>query len=85
MPPPATRWAKRWGTRCGDALAKVGADASVRGVVLAGRTADTFSAGAPRDLLLKLTRGDLRPSDILLPRLLLDCPVPVIAAMAGHA
>jgi polyketide biosynthesis enoyl-CoA hydratase PksI len=67
-----------------DALAKVGADASVHAIVLAA-DGDTFSAGAPRDLLLKLTRGELHPGDILLPRLLLDCPVPVIAAMAGHA
>lgn len=67
-----------------DALASVGADASVCAIVLAA-DGDTFSTGAPRDLLLKLTRDEFRPTDILLPKLLLDCPVPVIAAMAGHA
>ena len=46
---------------------------------------DTFSCGAPRELLLRLAAGEVRPTDILLPRLLLDCPVPVVAAMAGHA
>ena len=65
-------------------FAKAGADETVRAVVLAA-SGDTCSTGAPRELLLKLTRGEVRPTDILLPRLLLDCPVPVLAAMAGHA
>ena len=58
--------------------------ADVRVVVLSGE-GDTFSCGAPRELLLRLAAGELRPTDILLPRLLLDCAVPVVAAMAGHA
>jgi polyketide biosynthesis enoyl-CoA hydratase PksI len=68
----------------GDAFRAVATDAAVRAVVLAA-DGDAFSTGAPRELLLKLTRGEVRPGDILLPRLLLDCPVPVIAAMGGHA
>ncbi|HTY94818.1 MAG TPA: polyketide synthase [Steroidobacteraceae bacterium] len=56
----------------------------VRVVVLAGE-GEVFSCGASRELLLQLVRGAARPADILLPRVLLDCPVPVIAAMAGHA
>lgn len=67
-----------------ETFARAGADVSVRALVLAA-DGETFSIGAPRELLLKLTRGEVHPSDILLPRLLLDCPVPVIAAMAGHA
>ncbi len=66
------------------AFAAIDRDRDLRVVVLTG-DGDTFSAGAPRDLLLRLTRGDVRPSDILLPRLLLGCAVPVVAAMAGHA
>jgi polyketide biosynthesis enoyl-CoA hydratase PksI len=31
-----------------------------------------------------LVRGRVAPSDILLPRAILDLPVPVIAAMEGH-
>jgi polyketide biosynthesis enoyl-CoA hydratase PksI len=54
-------------------------------VVLLAADGDVFSSGAPRELLERLTHGTLRPTDILLPRLLLCCPVPVIAAMAGHA
>jgi polyketide biosynthesis enoyl-CoA hydratase PksI len=67
-----------------DAFAAVDRDPSVRVVVL-GAEGDVFSAGAPRDLLLRLARREVRPVDIQLPRLLLCCPVPVVAAMAGHA
>ena len=59
-------------------------DRDVRVVVMTGE-GDTFSSGAPRELLLRLAAGELRPADILLPKLLLDCAVPVVAAMAGHA
>lgn len=54
-------------------------------VVLLTGTGDTFSSGAPAALLAQLAQGERHPSDIRLPRVLLDCPVPVIAAMAGHA
>jgi polyketide biosynthesis enoyl-CoA hydratase PksI len=67
-----------------DAFATIDRDPDVRVVVLAG-DGDTFSSGAPRELLLRLARGEVRPTDILLPKLLLDCAVPVVAAMAGHA
>jgi polyketide biosynthesis enoyl-CoA hydratase PksI len=65
-------------------FAVIDRDADVRVVVLSGE-GETFSSGAPRELLLRLARGEVRPSDILLPKLLLDCAVPVVAAMAGHA
>ena len=67
-----------------EAFEKIDRDPGVRVVVLSGE-GDTFSCGAPRELLLRLAAGEVRPADILLPRLLLDCPVPVVAAMAGHA
>ena len=67
-----------------DAFEAVGRDSSLRAVVLEAE-GDTFSSGAPKDLLLRLARRELHPTDILLPRSLLNCPVPVIAAMAGHA
>jgi len=67
-----------------DAFEAVDRDAGVRAVVLSAE-GDTFSSGAPRDLLLRLAAGDVCPTEILLPKLLLDCPVPVVAAMAGHA
>jgi polyketide biosynthesis enoyl-CoA hydratase PksI len=67
-----------------EAFAAIDRDPNVRVVVLSAE-GDTFSSGAPRELLLRLARGEVRPTDILLPRLLLDCAVPVVAAMAGHA
>jgi len=67
-----------------DAFNAIDRDDDVRVVVLSGK-GDTFSSGAPRELLLRLAAGDLRPTDIVLPKLLLDCAVPVVAAMAGHA
>ena len=67
-----------------DAFATIDRDPTVRVVVLAAE-GDTFSSGAPRELLLRLAAGELRPADIVLPKALLDCAVPVIAAMAGHA
>lgn len=66
------------------AFERAAREPSTRAVVLAA-VGDAFSHGAPRDLLLKLTRGDVSPSDVRLPKVLLDCPVPVVAAMAGHA
>jgi polyketide biosynthesis enoyl-CoA hydratase PksI len=67
-----------------DAFERIDRATDVRVVVLSGE-GDTFSSGAPRALLMRLAAGELRPTDIVLPKLLLDCPVPVIAAMAGHA
>jgi polyketide biosynthesis enoyl-CoA hydratase PksI len=67
-----------------DRFAAIGRAADARVVVLTGE-GETFSSGAPRALLLRLAAGEVRPADIVLPKLLLDCEVPVIAAMAGHA
>ena len=67
-----------------DAFQAIDRDDEVRCVLLAAE-GDTFSSGAPRELLLRLAAGELRPTDIVLPKLLLDCAVPVVAAMAGHA
>lgn len=53
-------------------------------VVLTG-TDEYFSTGANRAVLEALVDGAVAPRDLLLPRLLLDIPVPVIAAMSGHA
>jgi polyketide biosynthesis enoyl-CoA hydratase PksI len=53
-------------------------------VVLSGLP-EIFSSGADRETLVGLVSGRLSPTDILLPKLVLDLPVPVIAAMEGHA
>ena len=66
------------------ALDAAGRSAEVHVIVLTA-VGETFSSGAPAELLVSLADGDLRPSDIRLARALLDCPLPVIAAMAGPA
>ena len=65
-------------------LANVQADPRIKVLILAG-TDEHFSTGANRAVLGELVAGRASPRDLLLPRLLLDVPVPVIAAMAGHA
>lgn len=55
-----------------------------RAVVVCGLD-DVFCSGAPRELLVRLTKGDVSPTDIALAASLLDVPVPTIAAMEGHA
>jgi polyketide biosynthesis enoyl-CoA hydratase PksI len=59
-------------------------DQDARVVVLSGE-GEMFSSGAPGELLARLARREVKPTEIWLPRVLLDCPLPVIAAMAGHA
>jgi polyketide biosynthesis enoyl-CoA hydratase PksI len=57
---------------------------SVKVVVLAGLD-DVFAAGATREMLGRLARGDVAPTDIVLTKSLLDLPVPTVSAMQGHA
>ena len=68
----------------GSAVTAAAAATDCRVVLLTG-AGETFSSGAPAALLAQLAQGERHPADIRLPRVLLDCPVPVIAAMAGHA
>jgi polyketide biosynthesis enoyl-CoA hydratase PksI len=44
-----------------------------------------FCCGASRDELLKISSGQVRFDELGFYRLLLDCELPVIAAMQGHA
>ena len=67
-----------------DALRALAACAEARVAVLLGLP-DVFSSGASRELLEAILDGKLDPADILLPKVVLDVPVPVIAAMEGHA
>ena len=46
---------------------------------------DVFCSGADLDTLVKLCKKEIKPVDIVLSKMLLDIPVPVIAAMEGHA
>ncbi len=67
-----------------EVLAHLQGDPEVRVIVLTGLP-DVFASGAPRELLARLARGEAAPSDIRLSQAVLDLPVPVVAAMQGHA
>lgn len=53
-------------------------------IVLAGQP-DVFSSGAAREVLDDLVTGRRETGELLLPRVMLDCPVPCISAMRGYA
>jgi polyketide biosynthesis enoyl-CoA hydratase PksI len=65
-------------------LASVRGDDRIKVVVLTGLP-EYFCTGASREVLDDLVDNRRVPGDLLLPRALLDIPVPVIAAMEGHA
>lgn len=67
-----------------EGLAQASHDQNVKVLLLLGLP-EVFASGAPKELLLRLARGEVSPSDILLTKALLDVPLPVIAAMEGHA
>jgi polyketide biosynthesis enoyl-CoA hydratase PksI len=68
----------------GEAFQALGRDPRVRAIVLSGMP-DMFSSGAGSDVLRDLAAGRRDCDEVLLPRALLDCPLPCVAAMAGPA
>lgn len=67
-----------------EGLGRLARDGEARVGLLRGLP-DVFCAGASEETLLELARGEMNASDIVLPKLVLDLPIPVIAAMEGHA
>ncbi|MBL9002671.1 MAG: enoyl-CoA hydratase/isomerase family protein [Myxococcales bacterium] len=65
-------------------LAEAAQDERIHCLVLCGLP-DVFCAGASRDMLASIVQGRIAPTDILLSKAVLDLPMPVVAAMAGHA
>ena len=59
-------------------------DPAVKVMVLLGLP-EVFCSGAPPELLQRLAAGEVAATDILLAQAVLDVPVPVVAAMEGHA
>jgi polyketide biosynthesis enoyl-CoA hydratase PksI len=68
----------------GEEFEALGRDETVRAVVLAGLP-EVFSSGASLEVLRDLVSGRRAATEVLLPRVLLDCPLPCISAMAGYA
>jgi polyketide biosynthesis enoyl-CoA hydratase PksI len=66
------------------ALEELGHNDTVKVIVLEGLP-EVFCSGGSKQMLVALARGEQTPADLLLPKRVLDVPVPVIAAMAGHA
>ena len=66
------------------ALESAGRNDAVKVIVLEGLP-DVFCSGGSREMLQALAKGQQAPVDLLLPKRLLDTPVPVIAAIEGHA
>ncbi|KMO36973.1 polyketide synthase [Methylobacterium aquaticum] len=65
-------------------FAAIAAAEDLRVVVVHGY-GSIFCPGGTRDELLGIFEGRIKFDDLPLYRLFLDCPVPVIAAMQGHA
>lgn len=59
-------------------------DENIKVLLLTGLP-DVFCSGADLDTLVKLCKRELKPVDIILSKMMLDIPVPVISAMEGHA
>ncbi len=46
---------------------------------------DVFNSGADLETLIRLCKKEIKPVDIILSKMILDIPIPVISAMEGHA
>ena len=65
------------------ALQKV-EDAGARVIILSGLP-EVFCAGATKETLKALSNGELHVKDLLISEKLVHCPIPIIAAIEGHA
>jgi polyketide biosynthesis enoyl-CoA hydratase PksI len=67
-----------------ECLNVIKADTELKVLIMTGLP-DIFCSGADLDTLIKLCKRELKPVDIILSKMMLDIPVPVISAMEGHA
>jgi polyketide biosynthesis enoyl-CoA hydratase PksI len=65
-------------------LNHVKTDENIKVLLLTG-IPDVFCSGADLDTLIKLCKREIKPVEIILSKILLDIPIPVISAMEGHA
>jgi polyketide biosynthesis enoyl-CoA hydratase PksI len=66
------------------ALKDLALEPTLKVLLITGRK-DVFCAGATREVLNKITNGTTDVKDLLLPNHMLSFPVPIIAAVEGHA
>lgn len=62
---------------------ELGREEDLRAVVLTGLP-EVFSSGASYEVLDDLASGRRSAAEVLLPRILLECPLPCLAAMSGY-
>lgn len=65
-------------------LHTLAADTALKAVVLTGRK-EVFCGGGTFEMLQKVSSGDMNAKDVLLPTRIVEFPVPIIAALEGHA
>jgi polyketide biosynthesis enoyl-CoA hydratase PksI len=65
-------------------LSEIKSNKTCKAVILKGLD-DIFCSGAAKSELMKLCKGEMSVKDLVLSEMLLDLPVPVIAAMEGGA
>lgn len=66
------------------ALRELSVDTTVKAAILCGRR-DVFCGGGSLELLRSVVAGATLAKDVLLPTMLVEFPVPIIAALEGHA
>ncbi|MEI6020334.1 MAG: polyketide synthase [Bacteroidota bacterium] len=67
-----------------ESLTLLKANTDMKVLVIKGLN-DVFCSGADLKTLIKLCKRELKPVDIVLSKMILDIPVPVISAIEGHA
>jgi polyketide biosynthesis enoyl-CoA hydratase PksI len=65
-------------------LGALAADPALKAVILTG-SKEVFCGGGTLEMLRKIASGAMVAKDLLLPLRLVDFPVPIIAALEGHA
>ncbi len=69
----------------GQLLEKISQESNTKVLILTG-SRKVFQSGASAELLHRLSEKEMGTSDLLpMMQMLLDCPIPIIAAMEGHA
>ncbi len=65
-------------------LQEIKSDDEIKVVLISGLP-EIFCSGADIDTLISICKKEIKPTDIILSKMILDLPVPVISAMEGHA
>lgn len=67
-----------------EVFAEIKENESLKVVVFHGYD-NYFCCGGTKEQLVRIAKGEIKFNDLELYRLMLECPIPCIAAMQGHA